>query len=122
MSCVTGCGLKRSSSTFVKRQMAKALHWTEHSSTVCRAQQGLREAPKRLDPCSQASASAVTTKARPKSLHHQIVQQQQQQQMPKMGGGAAPLPPGWQEAVDPASGKTYYMNHISKETAWDRPV
>jgi len=49
-------------------------------------------------------------------------QQQQQQQMPKMGGGAAPLPPGWQEAVDPASGKTYYMNHISKETAWDRPV
>jgi len=32
-----------------------------------------------------------------------------------------PLPPGWEEAVDPSSGKSYYMNHETKTTQWDRP-
>ena len=33
-----------------------------------------------------------------------------------------PLPPGWEEAVDAASGNVYYQNHASKITQWDRPT
>jgi len=35
---------------------------------------------------------------------------------------AAPLPPGWEEAKDPRSGRSFYVNHITKTTTWDRPV
>ena len=31
------------------------------------------------------------------------------------------LPPGWEAAVDPSSGKTYYANRSTRETRWDRP-
>jgi len=34
----------------------------------------------------------------------------------------APLPPGWEEAKDPRSGRIFYVNHITKTTTWDRPV
>ena len=34
---------------------------------------------------------------------------------------AAPLPEGWSEAVDPNTGKTYYENHQTKTTQWERP-
>jgi hypothetical protein len=33
-----------------------------------------------------------------------------------------PLPEGWYAAVDPASGKTYYGNNITKHTQWERPA
>ena len=36
--------------------------------------------------------------------------------------GQPPLPPGWQETVDPNSGKTYYYNSTTNETVWDRPT
>jgi len=31
------------------------------------------------------------------------------------------LPPGWEEKVDPGSGKSYYVNHNTQTTSWDRP-
>jgi hypothetical protein len=31
------------------------------------------------------------------------------------------LPAGWCEVVDPSSGKTYYQNHVTRATQWDRP-
>jgi len=33
----------------------------------------------------------------------------------------APLPAGWQEAVDPSSGNTYFYNRETGATSWDRP-
>jgi hypothetical protein len=33
-----------------------------------------------------------------------------------------PLPAGWYAAVYPSSGRTYYVNHMSKDTQWERPV
>lgn len=36
---------------------------------------------------------------------------------PRSGG----LPAGWEEAGDPASGKTYYFNRATNETTWTRP-
>jgi E3 ubiquitin-protein ligase NEDD4 len=33
----------------------------------------------------------------------------------------APLPEGWEERQD-ANGRTYYVNHIARETQWERPV
>ncbi|GLE10433.1 hypothetical protein PINS_up022534, partial [Pythium insidiosum] len=32
------------------------------------------------------------------------------------------LPDGWREAVDPASGDTYFWNENTKETSWERPA
>ena len=41
------------------------------------------------------------------------------------GGGGAPAPPslpaGWQSAVDPSSGKTYYVNSMTGQTSWEMP-
>jgi hypothetical protein len=31
------------------------------------------------------------------------------------------LPAGWEEAVDPRTGKTYYMDHLTKTTHWSLP-
>uniref|UniRef100_H3DLM4 E3 ubiquitin-protein ligase n=1 Tax=Tetraodon nigroviridis TaxID=99883 RepID=H3DLM4_TETNG len=31
-----------------------------------------------------------------------------------------PLPPGWEQRVDP-NGRLYYVDHIEKRTTWDRP-
>ena len=28
---------------------------------------------------------------------------------------------GWSECIDPESGKTYYQNHITHATQWERP-
>ena len=54
---------------------------------------------------------------------------------PPMGAAAAPvskpsappsssggLPPGWEERVDPASGRKFYIDHINKSTSWDFPT
>eukprot|EP01083_Nonionella_stella_P176203 615921_1 len=35
--------------------------------------------------------------------------------------GVQPLPAGWEEKTQP-SGRTYYMNHQTKTTQWERPV
>eukprot|EP00913_Durusdinium_trenchii_P012258 g11510.t1 len=32
------------------------------------------------------------------------------------------LPPGWESAQDPASGKTYYFNRATNETSWTPPA
>jgi hypothetical protein len=34
----------------------------------------------------------------------------------------APLPPPWRAAVDAKSGRTYYINPVSKQTSWTRPI
>lgn len=33
----------------------------------------------------------------------------------------APLPPGWQATIDPASGREYYFNPHTQKTSWERP-
>lgn len=35
---------------------------------------------------------------------------------------SAPLPPHWNAAQDPQTGRTYYQNHVTKETQWDPPL
>jgi len=32
------------------------------------------------------------------------------------------LPPGWETSIDPASGRTFYLNHATQETSWTPPV
>ncbi|CAN0546150.1 unnamed protein product, partial [Ectocarpus sp. 12 AP-2014] len=38
-----------------------------------------------------------------------------------VGGVEEPLPPGWSEKTT-SSGATYYENHATKTTTWERPV
>ena len=40
---------------------------------------------------------------------------------PGLPGGLSVLPDGWAEKSDPASGRKYYVNHLTKQTQWDRP-
>ena len=35
---------------------------------------------------------------------------------------AAALPAGWSKALDPSSGRTYYMNPGTNTTTWERPT
>jgi len=32
------------------------------------------------------------------------------------------LPPGWEQLLDPRTGRTYYQNHITRTTQWEPPV
>lgn len=32
------------------------------------------------------------------------------------------LPPGWEKAIDPRTGKTYYVDHNTKTTSWKHPL
>merc|ERR1712151_542385 len=41
---------------------------------------------------------------------------------PPCMGGAPALPPGWESAQDPTTGKTYFFNRSTNETRWDFPT
>jgi len=32
------------------------------------------------------------------------------------------LPNGWESAIDPSTGRTYYINHLTQQTSWTPPV
>ena len=32
-----------------------------------------------------------------------------------------PLPPNWEERVDPSTGRAYFINHVTRTTSWERP-
>ena len=40
---------------------------------------------------------------------------------PSAPPSSAGLPPGWEERVDPASGRKFYINHANKTTSWELP-
>ncbi|XP_059182798.1 NEDD4-like E3 ubiquitin-protein ligase WWP1 [Centropristis striata] len=56
---------------------------------------------------SSSSAAATTDGAKPR------------QQAPN-AGAADPLPPGWEQRKDP-HGRTYYVDHNTRTTTWERP-
>ncbi|XP_061778372.1 NEDD4-like E3 ubiquitin-protein ligase WWP1 isoform X2 [Nerophis ophidion] len=56
---------------------------------------------------SESSSSAATDGAKPR------------QQVPA-GGASDPLPPGWEQRKDP-HGRTYYVDHNTRTTTWERP-
>ena len=33
-----------------------------------------------------------------------------------------PLPPGWEQKTHAATGRTYYINHTTRSTQWNRPT
>ena len=41
---------------------------------------------------------------------------------PTSSAGSGALAPGWEERVDPASGRTFYIDHVNRRTAWERPT
>ena len=49
-------------------------------------------------------------------------QQEQEQEETENAQDVAPLPPGWMELKDEASGRSYYVNQADNTTTWERPV
>ena len=41
---------------------------------------------------------------------------------PSAPPSSAGLPPGWEERVDPTSGRKFYINHANKSTSWELPT
>jgi hypothetical protein len=39
-----------------------------------------------------------------------------------LGGAAAPLPYGWQQMVDVNTGRTFFVNHMTKKTQLEPPT
>lgn len=39
----------------------------------------------------------------------------------KIKSSSNDLPPGWEERQDPRTGRTYYVDHNSHRTMWERP-
>ena len=44
------------------------------------------------------------------------------QQLPNVSSISTPLPAGWIEQIDSATGSPYYVNTATKQSSWDRPV
>ena len=66
-----------------------------------------------------------TTKYTAKSARTSQVQMQfnaAPQQTAAMAPAPAGLPPGWTEASDPASGRTYYYHAPTGQSSWTPPV
>lgn len=40
---------------------------------------------------------------------------------PTSSTSVAPLPAGWEERHDPSTGRSYFVDHNTKRTVWDRP-
>ena len=40
---------------------------------------------------------------------------------PRAPPSAGGLPPGWEERVDPGSGRPFYIDHVNKTTSWEHP-
>ena len=58
-----------------------------------------------------AEAAAADEKERPRELLR-----------PSWGPERTPLPEGWEEKVDPGSGRKYYANHRTRVKQWERPA
>ncbi|XP_053323183.1 NEDD4-like E3 ubiquitin-protein ligase WWP1 isoform X2 [Spea bombifrons] len=72
------------------------------------------EPARAADPASSSAAgSASPEAAKPSRSAADPVRQQP-------GGTAEPLPPGWEQRKDP-HGRTYYVDHNTRTTTWERP-
>lgn len=57
-----------------------------------------------------------------RELEQGVLEWQQTQQASPPPPQAAVLPEGWEERVDPRTGKTFYVDHINHQTTWKRPT
>ena len=78
----------------------------ENTLNTLRYAQRVKEFSAKRPPAAYRRASGAVAPAQP----------------PRARGAAAEggLPPGWSEAVDPASGRAYYVGP-NRETSWERP-
>ena len=77
-------------------------------------------------PASQESAQHQHYQQQPAQQVQQSVQPhaspQQQPQLPASVPATPTLPPGWVALQDPSSGRTYYANQSTGESAWELPT
>ncbi|KAF8803555.1 HECT-domain-containing protein [Phlegmacium glaucopus] len=66
------------------------------------------------------SASAATASSVPGSSPAQVTQSTQMRNFNPNVDQYGPLPPGWERRIDPL-GRTYYVDHNTRTTTWNRP-
>ncbi|XP_071593980.1 NEDD4-like E3 ubiquitin-protein ligase WWP1 isoform X1 [Heliangelus exortis] len=101
---------------------AEAANCSEsHTSTLPVASAGLE--PTATTDCAQPnarnSAAADAAKPRESSSSTSSASAEPVRQQPG-NASAEPLPPGWEQRKDP-HGRTYYVDHNTRTTTWERP-
>ena len=87
--------------------------WTEHKDPVTGKTYYYNKLTKETTwdkPASRPATSMPAAPAVPKGLL-----------VPGAPAALGGLPPDWTEHEDPATGKAYYYNKVTKETTWDKP-
>ncbi|XP_070841673.1 NEDD4-like E3 ubiquitin-protein ligase WWP1 [Chaetodon trifascialis] len=95
------------SSTFTSTAQGATTITTSSSSSSSSPAIGEANASGAGGGSSSSSATATTDGAKPR------------QQAPS-AGASDPLPPGWEQRKDP-HGRTYYVDHNTRTTTWERP-
>ncbi|XP_029482522.1 NEDD4-like E3 ubiquitin-protein ligase WWP1 [Oncorhynchus nerka] len=90
---------------------------TEHDSTAAPPFSSSASASGQAAPASSTPSSTV--EAAGGSSGAEADEAKPRQQAPN-AGTSDPLPPGWEQRKDP-HGRTYYVDHNTKTTTWERP-
>jgi hypothetical protein len=93
-----------------KSETSHPVEGTEDSGTI--------EKPKKKKRKKNAGPVIVNDPNNPLEQVAAAIQKRNQQ---LLGIGDPTLPPGWEVAKDPFSGKTYYFNRPSGERSWEKP-
>ncbi|GLD55021.1 NEDD4-like E3 ubiquitin-protein ligase WWP1 [Lates japonicus] len=96
-----------SSSTLTSTAQSATTTITTSTSSSSSPAQGEANASGAAGGSSSNSATVTTDGAKPR------------QQVPN-AGASDPLPPGWEQRKDP-HGRTYYVDHNTRTTTWERP-
>ncbi|XP_030300932.1 NEDD4-like E3 ubiquitin-protein ligase WWP1 isoform X2 [Calypte anna] len=102
---------------------AEAANCSEsHTSTLPVASVGLE--PTATTDCAQPNArnSAAADAAKPRESSSSSTSSASAEPVRQQPGNASaePLPPGWEQRKDP-HGRTYYVDHNTRTTTWERP-
>lgn len=125
-------GLKDSRGRWAERDIVQFVPFRKFAQMgpTALAEETLREVPGQLLSYMRKHGIEPPPKTQAQSrdaIEQQLMSQpsiQATQAPPPMGPPPSAddgLPPGWQEAKDPSTGRPYYINHQTQQTTWERP-
>ena len=122
---LTGITLKQQPGAASAPAQHQQVHHAQGNGMAQQQQQPASQESAQHQQYQQQPARQVQQSAQPHAsprLQPQQQQQQQQQQQPAAVPATPSLPPGWVALQDPSSGRTYYANQNTGESAWELPA